>query len=191
MINGTSTSFKTLVSTLEQLPSIGRKSAMRLAYNLVIENRAVALNLSESIQDALSHVVLCRDCGGICEDEICSICSDTKRQNHEICIVAHPKDVITIEETKLFHGRYFIIESANSFRLNDLRRIINDYSIREIIFAYPPSATSDTLIIYIEDKLKDFNLFFTKIAQGIPFGVNLENVDQVSLFSAFRGRKQI
>lgn len=183
--------FELLVECLQQLPSVGRKSAMRLAYTLSVENKPLALQLAHYIETAVRSVRLCDECGGVSENELCEICTNPLRENGELCIVQHPKDILTLEETHFFEGRYFVVESIDGFRLEALRSIVQMYHIQEIIFAFTPSVATDALLLYIEDKLLDLSLFFTKIAQGVPSGVSLENVDQTSLLRAFKGRKQL
>ena len=184
-------SFDILVECLQQLPSVGRKSALRLAYALAVENKPLAARLAHCVSAAMQNVSLCAERGGVCEDELCEICANPLRDNGELCIVQHPKDILTLEETHFFEGRYFVVESIDGFRLEVLRNIVQQHDIQEIIFAFTPSVATDALLLYVEDKLADLSLFFTKIAQGVPSGVSLENVDQISLLRAFKGRKQL
>lgn len=183
--------FDDLINSLQILPSIGRKSATRLAYTLAVEKKDFALRLMYCIDNAIRLVHLCSECGGVCTDELCSICTNPSRENGELCIVQHPKDILILEESHLFQGRYFVVESIDAFRLETLRSIIQSCHVQEIIFAFSPSVATDAMILYIEDKLSHLSLFFTKIAQGVPSGVSLDNVDQTSLARAFKGRKEI
>lgn len=184
-------SFLKLTERLEKIPTIGRKSAFRLAYYLALESKHDALSIAHSIEECVSSVRLCEKCGGVCESRICEICEDEGRQNGQLCILSHPRDIFLIEEMGEFMGRYFVLNSIQSCNLELLRERISSEGIREVIFAFTPSLASDSTMLFIEEKLKDFNLHFSKIAQGVPLGVQLENIDQLSLLRAFLARTKI
>lgn len=182
--------FNRLVDALQQLPTIGQKSATRLAYHMVMNDSFGALKLAHAIENAITSLKKCRSCGGISEDEICSICSD-ERRNHEIlCIVENAKDILMFEENALFDGRYFVLESLEQLDIDHLRDIAKS-GIKEVIFALTPSIANQGVMLYIEDKLDDCSLRFTRIAQGVPTGVSLENVDVLSLTRALEDRISI
>ncbi|RAX58223.1 recombination protein RecR [Helicobacter monodelphidis] len=183
--------FNDLINILQSLPSVGKKSATRLAYFLAVENKFAALRVAQSIQDAVTHIHQCLECGGVSEDELCSICADSGRHNGELCIVQHPKDILVLEESNFFKGCYFVLQENNDFAVEKLKKIIRQHHIQEIIFAFSPSLASDTLALWLEDKLKDCSLLFTRIAQGVPSGVSFENIDQISLWKAFETRTKI
>lgn len=184
-------SFFTLTESLEKLPAIGRKSALRLGYFLAIEDKFSALKLAHAIEEAVMKIKRCEQCGALSEHELCEICSDPSRANGQLCIVNHPKDIFTLEESKHFEGRYFVVDSLEECDFSQLRQIITQTPIKEIIFALSPSLASDSIILFIEDKLQDLSLSFSKIAQGVPTGVSLENIDQLSLTRAFDSRIRI
>ena len=184
--------FELLIEQLEQIPSIGRKSALKIAYTLAIENKILALNLAHCIEDAVNNIQKCDICGGISQSNICDICSDESRLYSGIlCIVGNPKDILVIEEANVFDGFYLVIEELNNIDFKNIITNINLYNIKEIIFAFSPSLASDTMILYIEEHLKDENLRFSKIAQGVPTGVGLDNVDKLSLSRALESRTKI
>lgn len=182
--------FFNLVDALQSIPSIGKKSAQRIAYNMVFEDKFNALKIAHAIENAVSGIRICTQCGGMSEDELCAICSDEYRDKEVLCIVESAKDIFTIEESKQFQGRYFVLQSLEVLDMGRLLAIIED-GIEEVIFALTPGLHSDSIILFIEDKLKDRSLMFTKIAQGVPTGVHIENVDMLSLSRALSDRTKI
>ena len=182
--------FDELVEALETLPTIGKKSALRLAFHMVMENSMNALKIAHAIENAVSNIRRCSRCGGISEDELCPICSDELRDSSLLCIVENAKDILVIEESGEFNGKYFVLYNLEE-RIDDLKNLVEKEEIKEIIFALTPSVANDAIIIFIEDKLKDFDIEFSKIAQGVPTGVSLENVDLLSLTKALKDRTKI
>jgi len=183
--------FYDLVESFEMLPTIGKKSAIRLAYHIVTENSYIGMKLAHSIETAVRDIKQCVRCHAMSENEICEICLDEDRDHTTLCIVQSAKDIFTIEESKQFSGKYFVIESLEEDILKDLIKLVNKSEINNILFAITPSLANDAFILYIEDRLKDKNITFTKIAQGIPTGVSLENVDILSLSKAITGQIKI
>ena len=182
-------SFNLLVEQLEQIPSIGRKSALKIAYTLAVENKILALNIAHCIENAISLVQNCEICGGMAEGKICEICEDSRRLYHQsLCITQSPKDILTLEETNIFSGSYFVIENVKEVDFNKLKEQIALYGKSEIIFAFSPSLSSESIMLYIEDKLSSENVVFSKIAQGVPTGVGLDNIDKLSLQRAMESR---
>ncbi|MDX9966392.1 MAG: recombination mediator RecR [Sulfuricurvum sp.] len=182
--------FNRLVDALQSLPTIGQKSATRLAYHMVMHDSFGALKLAHAIESAISGLRKCRSCGGLSEDELCPICSDEHRNHELLCIVENAKDILTFEENGLFEGRYFVLDSLDELDVSHLRDAVNS-GIKEVIFALTPSIANQGVILYIEDKLADCNVRFTRIAQGVPTGVSLENVDILSLTRALEDRVSI
>ena len=183
--------FYELVEAFESLPSIGKKSALRLAYHLVMNDNYCGIKLAHSIENALKSITKCKRCGSMSEHEICEFCLDESRDGEKLCIVQSAKDIFVIEDSKTFDGRYFVIEELEQDILNLLEQFIINNSVKTILFAITPSIANDAFILYIEDKLKDFDISFTKIAQGVPTGVSLENVDILSLSKAIQSRVEI
>ena len=183
--------FYNLVESFENLPSIGKKSALRLAYYIVYENSYSGLNLAHSIENAIATITKCTICNNMSEHEICDICLDDDRDESNLCIVQSAKDIFIMEESKQFNGKYFALESLDIKELEKLINLVGDKQITNILFAITPSLANDAFILYVEDKLAKFKINFTKIAQGIPTGVSLENVDILSLSKAITGRTKI
>jgi len=182
--------FNRLVDALQQLPTIGQKSATRLAYHLVMHDTFGALKLAHAIENAVTSLKKCRSCGGLSEDELCAICSDEHRNHEVLCIVENAKEILMFEENALFDGRYFVLDSLEELDISHLRAIINS-GIKEVIFALTPSIANQGVILYIEDKLIECDVRFSRIAQGVPTGVSLENVDILSLSKALEDRVSI
>ena len=182
--------FNALVESLQSLPTIGQKSATRLAYHMVMHDSFGAMKLAHAIENALGTLRKCTYCGGISEDELCDICSDEMRDKEVVCMVEDAKDILVLEEHHIFSGRYYVLGSLDTLDIAHLRNVLSD-GVKELLFALTPSVASDAAILYIEDKLSDLPIRFSKIAQGVPTGVSLENVDMLSLSRALEGRVKI
>ncbi len=178
--------FYDLVESFENLPSIGKKSALRLAYHIVYENSYSGLKLAHSIENAIATIKKCMICNSMSEHEICDICLDSDRAKERLCIVQSAKDIFNIEDSKQYDGTYFVLEHLDEENLDKLKKIINKNATQNILFAITPSLANDAFIFYIEDRLKPYDIKFTKIAQGVPTGVSLENVDILSLSKAIK-----
>jgi recombination protein RecR len=183
--------FYNLVEAFEMLPTIGKKSALRLAHYLVTENSYAGMKLSHTIQEAISTIRQCKQCYAMSENELCDICLDNHRDQQTLCIVQNSKDIFLIEDSKQFNGKYFIIESLEEHILDNLIYLVTQNNITNILFAVTPSLANDAFMLYIEDRLKQFDIVFTKIAQGVPTGVSLENVDLLSLSKAINGQVKV
>lgn len=183
-------SFRQLIETLQSLPSVGQKTATRLAYNMVTKDKFNAMKLAHAIENAIQSIQICAQCGGLSENELCDICCDEYREKDKLCIVENARDIFIIEESGQYHGFYFVFENLEQFETEKLIHVV-EKGAQEIIFAFTPGIQGDSLILFIEDKLKDFDLIYTKIAQGIPTGVNIENVDLMSLSRALSDRTKI
>ncbi len=182
--------FSRLVDALQELPTIGKKSATRLAYYMVMQDSYVGLRISHAIEEALGCLKKCAVCGGMSEDELCFICCDESRDSHTLCIVENAKDILLLEENGLFDGKYFVLDSLEELSIYHLEEMVKN-GIEEVIFAITPSISNDAVIMYIEDKLAPFNVNFSKIAQGVPTGVSLENIDILSLTRALEDRVKV
>jgi len=179
-------SINRLIEAFEELPSIGKKSATRLALSIA-KDKFKALKLINAIEDVVANIKECEICGNFSEHEICDICADENRDK-TLAIVENSKDIIIIEESGSYNGYYFVLNHIDDEVIQKLREIIKDKEIKEVIFAFPPSVESEARSLYIEDKLKDLDIEFTQIAQGVPTGVHFENVDVNSLAKAIKLR---
>jgi len=185
------------VDELSKLPGIGRKTALRLALHLLGEEKMVTDSLSQSLLNMRNNIVLCKRCYNISDEEQCSICSNPKRNNELLCVVADMRDVMAIERTGSFNGVYHVlggvIDPINGISPNDLRikelvdRSINE-DIKEIILALPATIEGDTTNYYIFKMLKHFEGQITTIAKGISVGDALEFADEVTLGRSIKNR---
>jgi recombination protein RecR len=182
--------FDNLVEALSTLPTVGKKSALRFAYHLILNDTFNAMKLANAIESAIRSVRSCARCGGLSEHEICDICLDEHRDHTKLCIVESAKDILVLEENNLYNGLYFVLNNLEEETLFQLKEIIKE-EIKEVIFALTPSLSNDAVILFVEDKLSEFDLEFSKIAQGVPTGVHLENVDFLSLSKALSARTKV
>jgi recombination protein RecR len=183
--------FYTLVESFECLPTIGKKSALRLAYHIVYENTYTGLNLAHTIENAISSVKKCTRCNSMSENEICDICLDEHRDKTKVCLVQTAKDIFILEDSKQFDGLYFVLESLEDEKIKMLSDFVLVNNVKNMLFAITPNLSNDAFIIFIEDKLEKLDINFTKIAQGVPTGVSLDNVDILSLSKAINGQTKI
>ncbi len=180
--------FYDLVEAFESLPTIGKKSAQRLAYHIVMNDSYCGIKIAHSIENALKNIKKCIKCGSMSEHEICEVCLDDSRNHTKVCIVQSAKDIFIIEESKQFDGLYFVIDELETQIIDKLLVFIKEKAINDVLFAITPSLANDAFILFIEDKLKNFDITFTKIAQGVPTGVSLENIDILSLSKAIESK---
>jgi len=189
-MNSSLEKFNRLVDSLQELPTIGKKSATRLAYHMIMNDTFIGMQISHAIEDALGSLKKCHDCGGMSEDELCYICCDESRDSTILCIVENAKDILLLEENGLFDGKYFVLDSLEELSISHLGDIVRS-GVNEILFALTPSIANDAVILYIEDKLSAYSINFSKIAQGVPTGVSLENIDLLSLTRALEDRVRV
>lgn len=185
------------VDELSKLPGIGKKTALRLALHLLGEEKVTTESLAQSLLSMRNNIVLCKRCYNISDDEHCSICSNPKRDNELLCVVADMRDVMAIERTGSFNGIYHVlggvIDPINGISPNDLRikelvdRSINE-NFKEIILALPATIEGDTTNYYIFKMLKHFEGQITAIAKGISVGDALEFADEVTLGRSIKNR---
>ena len=180
-------SFKNLVEAFNALPGIGQKSAMKLAYHIVTDSKYEGIKLAHAIEDAIRNIKKCKRCNSLSEDELCPICSDELRDKTKLCIVESSKDIFTIEKIGQYDGLYYVVEKDEEIDIEHLKEAIKD-GVKEVIFAFSPSIATDTMMLYIESKLEGLGVKFSKIAQGVPTGISLENVDSLSLARAIEDR---
>ena len=183
--------FYDLVEAFESLPTIGKKSALRLAYHIVMNDSYSGIKIAHSIENALRNIKKCTRCGCMSEHEICEVCLDDSKDRTKVCIVQSAKDIFIIEESKQFNGLYFVIEELEPECIDKMVEFVKENSVKDILFAITPSLSNDAFILFIEDKLKNMHINFTKIAQGVPTGVSLENVDILSLAKAIESKVDI
>lgn len=178
------------VDEISGLPSIGKKSALRLVLHLLKQPKSQGLSLSKAIETLVTDIQYCRECHNFSDFEICEICADDKRNNDTLCIVEDVRDVLAIENTSKYQGKYLVLggkispmEGIGPHQLNiqSIENKLNEGKIKEIIFALSATMEGDTTAYYIYKKFKNFNVKFSSIARGISVGDELEYADEVSL----------
>lgn len=188
-----------LIDVFNKLPGIGRKSATRIAFDILEKSEIEIENIIYTIKDAHQNIKHCEICGNLSEKEICEICSSSKRDSEVICVVEGVRDVIAIEKSNTYNGLYHVlggkIDPLNGVSIEDLdiKKLLNrlDGSVSEIIFALNPDLEGETTVLYLTKMLKDKNVKISKIASGIPLGGNIEFTDMATLGRSLEGRIKI
>ena len=193
-------SIEKLTTQLSRLPGIGRKTAQRLAYYLLGVPREQAQELAQAILQAREQVHCCPLCGTYTDKEKCELCTDPGRSDEVICVVAEPRDVIAMEKTREFRGRYHVLFGVLSpmeglgpgdIRINELLEKCKGGKVKEVILATNPDVEGEATASYIARLLKPLGVKATRIAHGIPIGGNLEYTDEVTLAKALEGRRSL
>lgn len=193
-----SSSINTLIESFTKLPGIGPKTAQRLALHLLQKEPKTADHLAGAIHKALTNVTRCRQCQLLCESELCEICGDPKRTNEQLCVIESPLDIVTLEQSHAYNGKYFVLNGKISpldgigpEDLNLEKLKTNAQMAHEIILAISGTAEGEATVHFISEMLAEMNLKITRIAFGVPFGGELEYLDQKTLFHAFSARSQV
>ena len=189
-----------LIQAFKVLPGIGEKSAQRMAFYLLEKNREGGLNLAKLISTSVEKIRNCSNCRNLTEDMVCEICSDERRDKKIICVVESPSDVIAIEKSGSFKGKYFALMGRLSpidgvtpqdLGIPKLVENINSSEVQEVIIATSPTIEGDATSFYIKDQLTENNILISRIAYGVPMGGELEYVDNTTLGRAIQGRREI
>jgi len=189
-----------LIEQLSKLPGIGKKTAQRLAFYILEMDNVEAEKLAYSIKEAKEKIHYCKVCCNLTDEEICSICSDSKRDRSIICVVEGAKDVVAMEKTKEYNGMYHVLHGAISpmddigpddIRIKELLKRLQDGEVEEVILATNPTVEGEATAMYISKLLKPMGIKTTRIAHGIPVGGDLEYYDEVTLSKALEGRREL
>lgn len=189
-----------LIREFSRLPSIGEKSATRLAYHLVNNDKQLAVNLADALRKAADSVKLCQRCFYLTEEDLCSICKNPNRDQSLICLVEKPADLMAIERVGEYRGLFHVLhglwaplrgQGPESMKLKELLERLNDGVIREVIIATSSTVEGDATALYVAKLLADHGVQSTRLAQGMPKGGELEYADDVTLSRAFAGRNPI
>lgn len=193
-------SLNNLIEEFQKLPTIGRKSAERLAMNIVERDETDIKDFSKALMEVKEKIQRCEICGNLTEAEICDICKDITREEDFICIVEDVKDLIAIEKSGAFHGKYHVLGGLISpsdgigpdeLNIDKLLNRIDSEGINEVILAISSTIEGETTTLFLTSLLNEKNVRVTKIAQGIPVGSNLEYFDQLTLERALEDRREI
>jgi recombination protein RecR len=189
-----------LIDELGRLPGVGPKSAQRIAFHLLAAEPADVSRLMSALQRVKDQVRFCRVCGNVAEDEECRICKDVRRDLTVICVVEEPKDVVAIERTREFRGRYHVLGGAISpiegvgpddLRVRELMTRLADGTVTELILATDPNLEGEATATYLARLVKPMGLSVTRLASGLPVGGDLEYADEITLGRAFSGRRTL
>ncbi len=189
-----------LIDELGRLPGIGPKSAQRIAFHIISSERVDVTRLADVLRTVKERVKFCTECGNISEEELCRICRDPRRENSTICVVEESKDVMAIEKTREFRGKYHVLGGAISpidgigpenLRIRELMIRLGDTAIQEIIIATDPNLEGEATASYLIRQIKPLGIKVSRLASGLPVGGDLEYADEVTLGRAFEGRRTI
>ena len=189
-----------MVAQLSRLPSIGQKSAQRLAYHIISMPLEDVRELAAALYQGRKAVRYCDCCGNYATDALCGICQDENRQNGQICVVRDPRDVAAIERMRDFRGSYHVLHGTLSpmegigpedIRIRELMVRLQDDQVKEIILATNPDIEGEATASYIARLVKPMGLLVTRIAHGVPVGSDLEYADEITLAKAMEGRREM
>ena len=191
-----------LITELSKLPGIGRRTAQRLAFHILRVDEEEGLALADAIREVKEKISFCEICFNLTDQPICKICSDERRDKSLICVVEEPGDIIPVERTNEFHGRYHVLGGALSpidgieptdLKIAELIKRADDTAVQEVLLATNPTTTGEATALYLGDELKRRRpeLVVTRLASGLPVGADLEYTDEVTLGRALQGRRAV
>ena len=189
-----------LITEFKRLPGIGQKSAQRIAFHILRATREEAEHLAAALLDVKDKLGLCRVCNNISESDLCIYCRDPNRDSKVICVVEEPPNIVGIETTRQFEGRYHVLHGALSplrgigpeaLKIKGLVERIGQGEIQEVIIATNPTVEGEATAVYLARLLKPLGVKVTRIAMGIPVGSDLEFADEVTISKAMEGRREM
>ena len=187
-----------LIDELGRLPGVGPKSAQRIAFHILQADPTDVRRLAHALTEVKEKVRFCTVCGNVSEADLCRVCLDARRDPSLICVVEEPKDVVAVERTREFRGRYHVLGGAISpiegvgpddLRIRELMQRLADGTVTELILATDPNLEGEATATYLARLLKPMGLKVTRLASGLPVGGDLEYADEVTLGRAFEGRR--
>ncbi len=189
-----------MVEALRRLPGIGPKTALRLAFFILSMESEEVEEISRSLIEARRRVKYCARCRNLTEDELCLICRDSRRDGSLLCIVQEPRDILVIEKTAQFKGRYFVLHGALSpmegigpdeLKIPALLNLLEEGEIKEVVIATNPNVEGDATAYYIAGAAKPLGIRVTRIGFGLPVGGDLEYADEMTMSRALEGRREM
>ena len=189
-----------LINELQKLPTIGLKTAQRLAFYMLKMSDEETAKLAQAVSDIKTHLSYCEICGNITDRSPCYICTDAERDHQVICVIEEPDDLLAIERTKEYKGVYHVLMGVLSpldgvgpkdLRTDALFKRIRDADIKEVILATNYTTEGQATALYLKKRLENIGIPITRIAYGIPVGGDLEYIDEVTLAKALEGRREI
>lgn len=189
-----------LIDSFTKLPGIGPKTAVRLAFYVIDMNEDDVVDFSKALVNAKRELSYCTVCGHITDQEVCSVCSDSSRDQSVVCVVEDSKDVIAMEKMKEFNGTYHVLHGSISpmdgigpedINVPDLISRLKDEKIKEVILATNPNIEGEATAMYISRLVKPSGIITSRIAHGLPMGGDLEYADEVTLAKSLEGRREV
>lgn len=189
-----------LIDQFGRLPGIGPKSAQRIAFYVLQADEDQIGELARTLAEVKQRVSFCQRCGNVAEAELCRICADPRRDDHVLCVVEEPKDVVAIERTREYRGRYHVLGGAISpidgvgpddLRIRELMPRLADGEVNELILATDPNLEGEATATYLTRLVAGMGITVTRLASGLPVGGDLEYADEVTLGRAFEGRRRV
>jgi recombination protein RecR len=189
-----------LIDELGRLPGVGPKSAQRIAFHILAADPIDVQRLADALREVKEKVRFCTICGNVAEEDQCRICRDPRRDLTILCVVEEPKDVVAIEKTREFKGRYHVLGGAISpiegigpddLRIRELMSRLSDTSITEVILATDPNLEGEATATYLARLISPLEVAVSRLASGLPVGGDLEYADEVTLGRAFEGRRRV
>jgi recombination protein RecR len=191
-----------LITELSKLPGVGGRTAQRLAFHLLRSSDEDAFALADAIKEVKERIGLCEECFNLADGPRCRICSDERRDPMLICVVEEPSDVISIERTHEFAGRYHVLGGALSpidgvdpedLKISELYARVRDGGVREVVIATNPTTTGEATALHVAEGLRGFapDVAVTRLASGLPVGADLEYADELTLGRALAGRRAV
>lgn len=187
-----------LIEQFQQLPGVGPKSAQRLAYHVLRMSNADARALAEAVIEVKERITTCDTCQNLTDTNPCRICADTRRDNAIICVVEEPLDILALEKTRVFKGRYHVLHgvlsplngiNADDLKIRELLARLRDDTVQEVIMAINPNAEGDVTTMYLERLISPLGVRVSRLARGLPVGADLEFADEVTLTRALENRQ--
>lgn len=189
-----------LIEELQKLPGIGPKSAQRLAYHLLKQPSADVMRLAKALTDAKEQIKFCSQCSNLSALDPCELCANPARDPATVCVVSEPKDLVAVERTKEYRGRYHVLQGLISpmdgigpeqLKIPELISRLQGDAVKEVILAIPPSIEGEATSLYLSRLIKPLGIRVTRIAFGLPVGGDLEYADEMTLVKALEGRREI
>ncbi len=189
-----------LIDELGRLPGVGPKSAQRIAFHILSSDTADVARLAAALRKVKESVRFCVTCYNVAEEEQCRICRDPRRGNEVLCVVEEPKDVVAIERTGEFRGRYHVLGGAinplegigpDNLKIRELLMRLGNGDVKELILATDPNTEGEATATYLALMVKPMGIAVTRLASGLPVGGDLEYADEITLGRAFEGRRAV
>ena len=193
-------SIASLIEHFQKFPSVGPKSAQRMAFYLLRMPKSEVEKFAQSMLDAKEKTKTCEICFNLSSTSPCEICTSTQRDKSTICVVAETKDLIAIEKTNEYKGLYHVLQGlispmdgigADDIRIKELLNRLTDENVREVILALSPSVEGEATSLYLNKLIKPFGIKISRIAFGLPVGSDLEYADEITIAKALEGRREL